>query len=286
MADSLSPRTHESTNARKHETVYARWMSRVVAITGASAGIGRATAVRLARDRASLAVCARRADRLERASADIRAAGGDALAVTADVTRSEDMDRFVAAAVDRYGRLDVMICNAGFGIAGAIDDISPAQMRELVDINYMGTFHAARAALRVFRRQQAGHIVVVSSIVGKRGVPYMGAYAATKFAQVGLAECLRSEVVGSNIHVTVVYPVSTDTEFFDVMSRETGTTVTRAHGPRQHVDVVADAIARAIARPVPEVFPHAKSRALVWLNAFAPGLTDRIVQRFGRKPLT
>jgi short-subunit dehydrogenase len=260
-------------------------MSRVVAITGASAGIGRATAVRLARDGASLVICARRTDRLEAAAGEIRAAGGQALAIPADVTRPEDMERLVGAAIDRYGRLDVMICNAGFGIAGAIDDISPAQMRELVDINYMGTFHAASAALRVFRRQAAGHLVVVSSIVGKRGVPYMGAYAATKFAQVGLAECLRSEVAGSHIHVTVVYPVSTETEFFDVMSRETGATVARAYGPRQEVGVVASAIARAIDRPVPEVFPHATSRALVWLNAFAPGFTDRVVQRFGRKPV-
>ena len=260
-------------------------MSRVVAITGASAGIGRATAVRLARDGASLAICARRADRLDAAAQEIRAAGGEALAIAADVTRAEEMERFVAAAVERFGRLDVMICNAGFGIAGAIDDISPAQMRELVDINYMGTFHAARAALAVFRRQTAGHIIIVSSIVGRRGVPYMGAYAATKFAQVGLAECLRSEVAGSPIHVTVVYPVSTDTEFFDVMSRETGTLVTRAHGPRQPVTIVAGAIARAIDRPVAEVFPHFKSRALVWLNAVAPAFTDRLVQRFGRKPI-
>ena len=87
------------------------------------------------------------------------------------------------------------------------------------------------------------------------------------------------------IHVTVVYPVSTDTDFFDVMSQETGTTVVRGPGPRQGADTVADAIARAIERPVPEVYPYFKSRALVWLNAFAPGLADRMVQRFGRKPV-
>jgi len=116
-------------------------------------------------------------------------------------------------------------------------------------------------------------------------VPYMGAYSATKFAQVGMAECLRAEVAGTDIHVSVVYPVSTDTEFFDVMSTETGTTVTRAYGPRQDVTIVADAIARAIAHPVPEVFPHFNSRALVWLNAFAPGVCDRVVQKFGRKPI-
>jgi uncharacterized protein len=256
---------------------------RVVAITGASAGIGRATAVRLAAAGDALAICARRSDKLQTVADEIRAAGGQAVPIVADVTRLADMDRFIAAAVERFGRLDVIVCNAGFGIAGAIDDVTPEQMRELVDVNYMGTFHAARAAMRVFRRQGSGHVIVVSSIVGKRGVPYMGAYSATKFAQVGLAECLRSELVGSKIHVSVVYPVSTDTEFFDVMSRKTGMLVTRAAGPRQDARVVADTIARAIDRPVAEVFPHFKSRALVWANTIAPGFTDRVVKRFGRK---
>jgi NADP-dependent 3-hydroxy acid dehydrogenase YdfG len=258
---------------------------RVIAITGASAGIGRATALRLARDGAAVAICARRADRLDAVAAEIVAAGGQALAMAADVTRAEDMGAFVARTVERFGRLDVMMCNAGFGIAGAIDDIAPDQMQKLMDINYTGTYHATRAALPVFRRQRSGHLIMVSSIVGKRGVPFMGAYAATKFAQVGLAECLRSELLGSGIHVSVVYPVSTESEFFDVMSRETGTAVTRAYGPRQRVEQVAEAIARAIRRPVPEVYPHAKSRALVILNALAPGFTDGIVKRFGRQPV-
>ena len=260
-------------------------MTRVIAITGASAGIGRATALRLARDGALLAICARRADRLDAVAADIAAAGGQALPIVADVTRALDMDAFVARTVERFGRLDVMMCNAGFGIAGAIDDIAPDQMQTLMDVNYMGTYHATRAALPLLRRQGSGHIIMVSSIVGKRGVPFMGAYSATKFAQVGLAECLRTELRGSGIHVSVVFPVSTETEFFDVMSRETGTAVTRAMGPSQSADTVADAIARAIHRPVPEVYPHATSRALVILNALAPGFTDRVVRRFGRKPV-
>ena len=259
---------------------------RVIAITGASAGIGRATALRLARDGAAVAICARRRDLLDAVAAEIVAGGGQALAVVADVTRAADMDAFVAQTVARFGRLDVMLCNAGFGIAGAIDEIAPDQMQKLMDVNYTGTYHATRAALPLFRRQGSGHVIMVSSIVGKRGVPYMGAYSATKFAQVGLAECLRSELVGTGIHVTLVYPVSTETEFFDVMSRETGAAVTRAMGPRQRVAVVADAIARAIERPVPEVYPHVMSRLLVILNALAPGFTDGVVKRFGRRPVS
>jgi len=259
-------------------------LPRVVVITGASAGIGRATALRLARDGAAIVACARRRDRLDALAAEIAAAGGRALPVVADVTCENDMERLVAGAIARFGRLDVMMCNAGFDIAGAIDDIPPLQMRKLVDVNYVGTYYAVRAALPIFRRQGQGHVIVISSIVGKRGVPYMGAYAATKFAQAGLAECLRSELVGSDIHVTVVFPVSTETEFAGVMARESGK-ATEARGPRQHADAVADAIARAIARPVPEVYPYRKARGLVLLNAIAPGFCDRFVNKFGRKPL-
>jgi NADP-dependent 3-hydroxy acid dehydrogenase YdfG len=258
--------------------------NRVIAITGASAGIGRATALRLARDGGAIAICARRADRLQTAAREIEASGGQALPLVADVSREDDMARFVAAAVERFGRLDVMMCNAGFGIYGAIDRVTPEQMRRIVDVNFMGTYYAARAALAVFRRQTRGHIVIVSSIVGKRGVPYMGAYAATKFAQVGLAECLRAEVEGSDIHVTVVLPVSTVTEFSEVMSRESGF-ATEGKGPRQQAAHVADAIARAIEHPVPEVYPLKKARGLVALNALVPGVTDRIVKRWGRKPI-
>ena len=258
---------------------------RVIAITGASAGIGRATALRLAREGCAIAACARRADRLDMLAREITAAGGRALPIVADVTNEREMASFVERTVERFGGLDVLMCNAGFGIYGAIDDISAEQMRKLMDVNYFGTFYAARAALAVFRRQQRGHLVIVSSIVGKRGVPYMGAYSATKFAQVGMAECLRSEVAGSSIHVSVVCPISTATEFVEVMIRETGSDVSRSFGPAQSVEEVADAVARAIDHPVPEIYPYFLSRWLVLLNAVAPAVADRVVQKFGRKPI-
>jgi NADP-dependent 3-hydroxy acid dehydrogenase YdfG len=259
-------------------------MPPIVAITGASAGIGRATAVRLAQAGAGIALCARRRERLDEVAAEVAAAGGRALPVVADVTSEADMTRLVAETVERFGRLDVMMCNAGFGVYGAIDSLAPEQLRQLVEVNYLGTCYAVRAALPVFRRQQSGHVIIVSSIVGKRGVPYMGAYAATKFAQVGLGECLRAELAGSGIHVSLVFPISTETEFFAVMTAQSGF-ATRAAGPRQSAADVAEAIAAAIRRPVPEVYPHRLSRGLTVLNAIAPGLTDRLVQRWGRKPM-
>jgi short-subunit dehydrogenase len=257
--------------------------TKVIAITGASAGIGRAVALRLARDGAAVAICARRGGRLNDVAKEIEAAGGRALPLVADVTSEHDMDELVRATIDRFSHLNVMICNAGFGIAGTLDSVAADKMRRLLDVNYLGTYYAARAALPVFRRQGSGHLIIVSSIVGQRGVPFMSAYSATKFAQVGLAESLRAELAGSNIHVSVVFPVSTETEFFGVMSRETGANVERAYGPRQSAAHVAEAIARAIAHPAPEIYPHALSRGLVWFNALAPGLCDRFVRRFGRR---
>src|SRR6187401_3513326 len=253
-------------------------MAIVAAITGASSGIGRATALRLARDGASVAICARRSDRLERVADEIRQSGGHALPVAAD------MQAFVDATVREFGRLDVMMCNAGYGLYGEIDGITSDQMHAVMDVNYFGTYHAARAALPVFRTQARGHIIIVSSIVGQRGVPFMGPYAATKFAQVGLAECLRAEVQGSGLHVSVVYPISTETEFFGVMTRNSGF-ATRAHGPRQAPEHVADAIARAIRRPVPEIYPHRISKGLAVLNAIAPGFCDRLTRRWRREPI-
>src|SRR5262245_30129923 len=260
-------------------------MRRVVAITGASAGIGRAIAIRLARDGASVAICARRRDRLDRVAAEIIQAGGTSLALVADVAKAADMQTFVDQAVSRWGQIDVLVCNAGYGVYGAIDQIAPEKMQAMMEVNYLGTFNAARAALPIFRRQHHGHLVIISSIVGKRGVPYVGAYAATKFAQVGLAECLRAELVGSGIHVTVVYPISTESEFYEVMVQQSGF-ATRARGPRQPTERVADAVARAIEHPVPEVYPFRLSKALVVANAIAPGLCDRIVKRWGRKPIS
>lgn len=259
-------------------------MNSVIAITGASSGIGRATALRLAREGAAVALCARRKDRLDNVAAEVTAAGGRALPVVADVASADDMSRFVEATLSAFGRLDVMICNAGFGIYGEVDRVTPEQMQHLMDVNFTGTFNAARAALAPFRAQGAGHLIVVSSIVGRRGIPFMGPYAATKFAQVGLAECLRAELHGSGIHVSVVYPISTETEFHGIMTAQSGF-ATRASGPRQSPDVVADAIARAIRRPVPEIYPYRLSKGLSVLATLAPGLCDRLTKRWRREPI-
>lgn len=256
----------------------------MIAITGASAGIGEACARRFARAGASLALSARRADRLATLVDAIGASGGRAIAVPGDVTVEADVEALLSRAIDTFGRLDVVIANAGAGYHGTIEETPPDVARRLMDVNYMGTFLTARAAIRAFRRQGSGHLVIVSSIVARRGIGGTGAYGATKAAQLGLAESLRAELAGSGIHVSVVFPISTRTEFHDAIRRDYGRAFSGL-GPTQEADDVARAMERAILAPRPEVYPHAISRGLAVANVIAPGLTDRLVQRFGRRRL-
>ncbi|HEY7497932.1 MAG TPA: SDR family NAD(P)-dependent oxidoreductase [Vicinamibacterales bacterium] len=255
---------------------------RVAAITGASSGIGLSVAEHLARAGVAVVLGARRTVRLASAVEAIRSRGGEAEAVTMDVTREEDVERLVARARERFGGLDIMICNAGFGFYGAADEMPSEIMRRMMDVNFMGTFYGTRAALPVFRAQGRGHLVFVSSIAGRRGIPFMSGYCATKSAQATFAESLRSEFFGTDIHVSVVFPVSTTTEFRQAMARDFGHEISGL-GPKQPVEDVASAIVRCLEKPKAEVYPHATSRALGILNAIAPAFADGLVRRYGRR---
>jgi NADP-dependent 3-hydroxy acid dehydrogenase YdfG len=264
-----------------------RLPSLVIAITGASAGIGRATAVRLAAEGAAVAVSARRADRLESLVADITRTGGRALAVPGDVTSDQDMSSLVSRAVEAFGRLDVMICNAGIGYHGTLEETSPEAMRRVVDVNVLGTLYAARAAMLVMRPQGRGHIIAVSSMAGRRGIGGLPLYSATKAAQIGLIESLRAELAGTALHASVILPVAASTEFHEAAARDFGYAVSGS-GPEQSADDVARAIADCIVSPRAEVYPVAKARWLAIASAIAPARTDRLAQRWSRRrrPLT
>ncbi len=256
---------------------------RVAIITGASSGIGAACARAFAAEGIAVVLAARRRDRLDQLAEDIEAAGGKALAVTVDVTSDSDVERLISDTLRVFRQIDIVVCNAGMGFHGTLEQTPPDAMARLMDLNFMGTFLVARAALPHLKRQPHGHLLFVSSIVGKRGIAYGGAYSATKFAQTGLAEALRAELLGTSVHVSAVYPVSTETEFRDVIAREQGYRV-RGHGPRQSAEHVAHSIVRCLKHPTPEVYPHWPSRLLVILNALAPRLSDYIIRRFGRRP--
>lgn len=257
-------------------------MSKVVAITGASSGIGRAAAEHFGRLGMSVALLARRAERLDEIAQSIRAAGGRALAVAGDVTEEADVGRLVSSALREFGRLDVMIANAGIGFHGTLEETTPEIMRRLLDVNFMGTFYAARAAVPVFRQQRWGHLILVSSIAGQRAVGSRTAYAATKAAQARFGESLRVELAGTGVHVSVVFPVATITEFHETIRRDFGR-ATAALGPTQSAEEVARVLAWCLEHPRAEVYPYWKSRALVILNAVAPSLVDKFMSQYERR---
>ena len=221
----------------------------------------------LAREGVAVVLGARRVDRCDEAAAASAPPAGARESSQMDVTREADVLALVARARARFGRLDVMICNAGFGYYGTVDETPPTSCSGMMDVNFMGTFYGARAALPIFRAQGSGQCIFISSIVGRRGIALMGGYTATKAAQAGFAESLRAEFAGTDIHVSVVFPISTSTEFRDAMERDFGHAV-GGLGPKQSVDDVARAIvALHPAGRAPEVYPHAVSRALAILNA-------------------
>jgi NADP-dependent 3-hydroxy acid dehydrogenase YdfG len=262
----------------------SRLASRVIAITGASAGIGRATAEACAREGAAVALFARRADRLDELARGITQRGGRVLAVAGDVTVVADVERFVDRTAAELGGLDVMVCNAGIGFHGALDQTPPEAMRRLVDVNVLGTFYAAQAALRIFRRSGRGHIIAVSSIAGRRGVGGTSIYSATKAAQIAFIEGLRAELADTGIRASSILPVRADTEFHGTIQREFGQAAKTA-GPHQSAEVVAESIVRCIVSPKPEVYPYRAARWLSIVNVLSPATADRIMRRHVRRPV-
>ncbi len=192
-----------------------RLHERVVVVTGASKGIGRATALALGAAGARVALVARDAAGLESAVDEI---GASAMAVRTDVRDAAACEGMAAAVLDRWGRIDACVCSAGIGHWGMVQDLPPEQWAETMRINVDGTFHIARAVLPAMLRQGAGHIVTISSVYGRKGSPGFAAYCASKYAVIGFSESLALEVRPQGIKVTVIEPGTVDTGFRDGMT--------------------------------------------------------------------
>jgi short-subunit dehydrogenase len=254
-----------------------RIADKVIIITGASSGIGRATALALGRERARLVLVARRAALLARLCEEIRSSGGSAEMLALDLRTTESVQTMVDTAFRQSGRIDVLINNAGVGYFGAVEHTADAALREVFALNFAAPLAASQLVIPIMRRQGQGHIINMSSVAGKRGLPLSGAYCASKFALNGITETLRLELMDSNIDVSLIHPAATSSEFHEHVLGGEGPQRSRPMGPVQPAEAVAGAVVRCIRKPRPEVYPNQLGRLLVWLNAVAPSLVDRIM---------
>ncbi len=254
-----------------------------VVITGASAGIGAALARGLSARGANLTLGARRVDRIEALNTEL---GGRHLVVASDVGVPADCAKLVEAAFAKWGRIDVLVCNAGYGEMRPVAEMTPELIRKMFDVNVIGTTECIRVALPRMLQQEPrnGHrsqVMMVSSGAARRGLPLFGVYSATKASQLSIAEALRVELHNTGVAVTTVHPVGTRTEFFEVAEQKGG----RKMPPRmpgdvtQTADQVAAKMIRAIERPTREVWPFWPARYALSLATLWPGLGDRIMIR-------
>jgi short-subunit dehydrogenase len=256
-------------------------------ITGASSGIGRATAVECAKAGMNLILSARRADRLDAVAAEVGRLGRRAAVVAGDVNEPGLSRRMLDAATDSFGRFDVVFANAGYGMAVANHEMPIDDVRAMFEVNVFAALDLIReAALRLIAEQREGHLLMCSSCLSKFSIPYHGTYSATKAAQDRICAAMRSELREHSIYVSSVHPITTMTEFFEVSSRLSGTenhevVESPDHAPKPFVQTperVARAVVRCLRRPKPEVWTSVVVRTVGAAFTLFPRFADLAVR--------
>jgi NAD(P)-dependent dehydrogenase (short-subunit alcohol dehydrogenase family) len=252
---------------------------KVALVTGASSGIGEAAARALAERGAAVTLAARSEERLGFIVREISAAGGQALALKTDVTDKDSVRDTVERTVEQFGTLDVLVNNAGLGLSGRVAELRPEDLRYVFEVNMLGPLNCLQAALPHMRR--GGRIINVSSVVGKRAIPKVGGYCATKFALNALSDSLRVEVADRGITVTSVYPGTTRTAFRENSRR----TKDEKRGWRPGgvtPEKVGEKISDAAETGGRDLYVTLPDRLFVAGTTLAPGLFDRVLRRWAR----
>lgn len=257
----------------------------VAVITGASSGIGASLARRLAQEGVSVVLAARRKQQLESVAEGIRKSGGTAVAIQSNVAIMEDAEQLIQDAVNHFGRIDVLVNNAGRGHLASVEDTTDSMIENMFAVNVFALWYTTRPSLRLMKSQGSGHIINIASMAGKIGFPYNSAYVAAKHACVGFTHALRTELIGTGIHASVVCPAGVLTEWAMVTEggpmlpffSESGPAIKRISREQDlplpdvegvmDPDTVAEKILECIRNPVAEVYTHRGSKELALLAA-------------------
>lgn len=255
----------------------------VVAVVGASSGIGRETAIQFAARGAKLVVSARSEPGLDSLVDEIRQIGGEAIAVPADVADFEQVKAIADRAIQQYGRLDTWVHLAAINLYAIFDQTTPEEFKRVIDVNLMGQVHGAMAALPHLKREGRGSLIHVSSVEAKRSFPYHSAYGASKHGIDGFLEAMRLELIHeglSSINVTNVMPASINTPLFNKSRTKIGV---KPQGlpPIYQPDIVVDAILYTACHPTRNIIAGGAGRAMDLIQRLSPQLMDTLLLQFG-----
>ena len=250
---------------------------KVIIITGGSSGIGRALAEKFGREGSKLVITGRRKEQLEDVASDLRQHGIDVIPVVADASIEDDCAHVVDIAVREYGKIDVLINNAGISMRALFEDLQLEVFKKVMDVNFYGLVNTTKYALPYILRSQ-GSIVGISSVNGRRATPARSAYSASKFAMIGFLESLRSEMLGRGVHVLTACPGFTASNIRRAALMANGKTyggTTRDERYMMSAEEVAGHVYTAVVRRKRDILLTLQGKLAVWLNFFFPRWMDR-----------
>ncbi len=249
------------------------FQNKVAIVTGASSGIGRTTALALAKEGARVVLTARRGEALLEVAEEIKHQGGEALAVPTDVSAKEQVEQMVRQVLAHWDRVDILVANAGVYLRGRIANLDPAEIQRSFDTNFFGSVYCIKAVLPHMLAQKSGSIVAVTSMDGKIGLPLDAPYVSAKFALTGFFEVLRQELHGTGISVTNVLPGRVDTPFITDLEFSW---ISAKISP----ETVARAVLDGIRKRKAIVITPPQAKLLYYVNVFAPSLSDSLARYF------
>lgn len=256
-----------------------RFDDKVVIITGASSGIGKALVYEFAGRGAAVAAAARSTEKLRSLEEELRQSGKNILTVTTDVSNESDCNNLIEKTIEKFGKIDVLINNAGISMRALFDELDTSVIRKLMDVNFWGTVYCSKSAIP-YLLESKGSLVGVSSIAGYKGLPGRTGYSASKFAMQGLLEVIRIENLKKGLHVLVACPGFTASNIRKTALAANGTI--QEESPRNEqkmmtAEEVAVHIANAVARRKRTLILTSQGKLTVLLNKFFPALVDKLV---------